>query len=235
MTRRINRSPIELVLASTVVALAAAFTAALGGCAKPVSSPVPAEENTLIKPTNAPAASAEEGDSPPAESSESEHDAPALPADDVALAESSAAAGDEKPRVFSSSRAPARPGEAEKISFDDLVIGLQADVVFRPWMMGDRPKELDGKKVRISGFMHGAVEDPTRTKEFVLLRNLECKFGKGGQADHLAQVYLKPGTTTRYPGKDSIKVEGTLKIEPFTGTDGNTWSLYRIEDAEVVR
>jgi hypothetical protein len=142
---------------------------------------------------------------------------------------------DEKPsRAFSSTRAPARAGEAEKISFDDLVIGLQADVVYRPWMMGDRPKELDGKKVRISGYMHGGA-DPVKTKEFVLLRNLECKFGPGGQADHLANIYLKPGSTTEYPGKVPIKVEGTLKIEPFIGTDGNTWSLYRIEDAAVVR
>lgn len=154
----------------------------------------------------------------------------AAPTDRLAAADS-----EEKPaRVFSSSRAPARPGEAEKISFDDLVIGLQADVVFRPWMMGDRPKELDGKKVRISGFMHAGAE-PVKTKEFVLLRNLECKFGPGGQADHLAQVYMKPGITTNYPGKDPIKVEGTLKIEPFEGTDGNTWSLYKIVDSEVVR
>lgn len=151
--------------------------------------------------------------------------------DSVAAADS-----DDPPRrVFSSSRAPSRPGEAEKISFDDLVIGLQADVVYRPWMMKERPQELDGKKVRISGFMHGAIENPAKTKEFVLLRNLECKFGPGGQADHLAQVYMKPGVTTKYPGKDSIKVEGTLQIEPFTGSDGNTWSLYKIVDAEVVR
>src|SRR5690606_41987437 len=54
-------------------------------------------------------------------------------------------------RVFSSSRAPTRPGEAEKISFDDLVIGLQADVVFRPWMMGDRKStRLNSSHVKIS-------------------------------------------------------------------------------------
>jgi hypothetical protein len=154
---------------------------------------------------------------------------------DLSTVSADTSVSDEKPnRVFSSTRAPARAGEAEKISFDDLVIGLQADVVYRPWMMGDRPKELDGKKVRLSGYMHGGV-GAAQTKEFVLLRNLECKFGPGGQADHLTQVYMKPGTTTHYSGKEPIKVEGTLKIEPFIGTDGNTWSLYRIEDAAVVR
>jgi len=191
-------------------------------------NPLPGE----LQPAETEAA-VDEPSEPAAETPAAEASATGEPA----ASETSATASegdDKKPKVFSSSRAPSRPGEAENISFDDLVIGLQADVVYRPWMMGDRPKELDGKRVRISGYMHAGAE-PVKTKEFVLLRNLECKFGPGGQADHLAQVYMKPGLTTHYPGKDPIKVEGTLKIEPFTGADGNTWSLYKIVDSEVVR
>ena len=125
----------------------------------------------------------------------------------------------------------------EKITFDDLILGMQADIVYRPWMLesetnGGRAKELDGKKVRINGVMHGGVASGKRNKEFVLLRNKECKFGPGGQADHLAKVFMKDGKTVSYTD-DTIFVEGTLKIEPEMGEDGNTWSIYRIEGAEV--
>jgi hypothetical protein len=129
-------------------------------------------------------------------------------------------------------RTPRRPGEAEKITFEDLNLGLQPDVVFRPFMLSDRVRELEGKRVSLVGYMHPGVASARGIHEFVLLRNKECKFGPGGQADHLAQVYLRKGETTNFtPG--AVKVEGTLRIEPFQGPDGNTWSIYRMEDAQI--
>jgi hypothetical protein len=68
----------------------------------------------------------------------------------------------------------------------------------------------------------------------VLLKNTECKFGAGGQADHLAMVYLTPGETTKY-GLAAVKVEGTLKVKPYQGADGNTWSVYDLADAKLVQ
>lgn len=131
-------------------------------------------------------------------------------------------------------RGPARPGEAEKISFDDLNLGMREDMVYRPFLLTDRVKELDGKRLSIIGYMHGGVESTKNVKEFVLLKNTECKFGPGGQADHLAQVYLAEGATTALTSKP-IKVEATLKVQPFEGIDGNTWYIYRLEGAKVVR
>lgn len=126
-----------------------------------------------------------------------------------------------------------KPGEAHKISFDDLIIGMQADIPYRPWMMeGKRPEELNGQKVRISGLMHGGAAGQNKIKEFVLLRNLECKFGPGGQADHLARIQLAEGEKTQYTIKTVI-VEGRLNIEPYTGPDGNTWAIYRIDEAKL--
>jgi hypothetical protein len=83
------------------------------------------------------------------------------------------------------------------------------------------------------GYIHGAVSAQS-FKEFVLLKNNQCKFGPGGQADHLCRVYLKEGKTARFTA-DPVKVEGTLSVVPFTGTDGNTWSVYDLKDAEVVK
>jgi hypothetical protein len=129
-------------------------------------------------------------------------------------------------------RSPVRQGDAEKITFDDLNLQMLPNIVFREFMVNDRVKELEGRRVSISGFMHGGAAGSSGIKRFVLLKNTECKFGKDGQADHLAMVYLKSGNSADYTPSD-VKVEGTLKIEPFTGTDGNTWSIYNLEDAQI--
>ncbi len=130
-------------------------------------------------------------------------------------------------------RTPTRPGEAEKISFDDLNLGMPANIVYRPFMLTDRAKDLDGQRISIIGYMHGGTEAPRGVKEFVLLKNTECKFGKDGQADHLAMVKLKNDVTTEFT-KKPIKVEGRLRIEPFQGDDsGITWAVYRLDDAVV--
>ncbi len=110
---------------------------------------------------------------------------------------------------------------------------MAADMVFRPFLINDRVRELEGKRLSLNGYMHGGVESRKNVKEFVLLKNTECKFGPGGQADHLAEVFLRPGAETVLTLKP-VKVEATLKIQPLEGSDGNTWSIYRLEDAKVV-
>jgi hypothetical protein len=80
--------------------------------------------------------------------------------------------------------------------------------------------------------MHAGQNSKRGIKEFILLKNTECKFGPGGQADHLANVVLKEGQTTGYTD-GPIKVEGTLTIEPFQGFDNNTWYIYKLESAQI--
>lgn len=126
-------------------------------------------------------------------------------------------------------RTPRKPGEAIKITFDNIILGMQADIPYRPWMLNEDAKELEGQRVSISGVMldTGMFK---KGDNFILLRNKECKYGKGGQADHLAEVSLKKGHVFGYTAK-SIVVEGTLRVEPFTGEDGNTWRIYVLDEA----
>lgn len=125
-------------------------------------------------------------------------------------------------------REPTRPGDPEKITFDDLILGMQADMVYRPFMLTERAKELEGKRVRLSGNM--LPYDGTKAKKFIILRNKECKYGAGGQADHVADVLLKEGHKATFT-LDTIRVEGTLRISPVNGDDGNTKHIYVLEDA----
>jgi hypothetical protein len=130
-------------------------------------------------------------------------------------------------------RTVTKPGDAEKITWEDVNLGMQADVVFRPFMIDDhRVKDLEGKRISIVGYMHAGQAGQRGIKEFILLKNTQCKFGPGGQADHLADIKLKPDASVPYT-PSPIKVEGTLVIEPFQGPDGNTWSIYRLENAQV--
>ena len=126
-------------------------------------------------------------------------------------------------------REPTKPGDPEKITFDDLILGMQADMVYRPFMLTDRAKELEGKQVRLSGDMLSFVASK-KVKEFIILRNNKCLYGKGGQADHVALVLMKEGHTIEYTSK-TVRIEGKLKIEPVSGDDGNTKHLYVLEEA----
>ena len=197
-----------------LAALVAGFSLVmLSGCGDQVIAPVVAAQRVAAAPSD-PKPTSEAGEPKPTEPKPAEKPA-----------------GVQRPKA---DRTPSRPGDAEKITFEDIVLGMQADMVFRPFLLTDRAKELDGKRVSISGFMYGGVEAGRQRniKEFLLLRNKECKFGPGGQADHLAQVFLEPKHTTEFT-LQPVKVEGTLKIEPYEGSDGNTWSIYRLEDARV--
>jgi len=126
----------------------------------------------------------------------------------------------------------ASSGEITEITFDDLKCNMQEDVVFRPWMLTDRARELDGRRIRVVGFML-PYDKQDGIVDFVLLRNSECKFGPGGKADHLIQVSLQGGVTASYKGDRPMEVVGTLKINPFLGADGNTWCIYDVAGESV--
>ena len=127
-------------------------------------------------------------------------------------------------------REPTKPGDPEKITFDDLILGMQADMVYRPFMLTDRAKELEGKKVRLSGEMWPGASS-TKLKEFILLRNTKCLYGKGGQADHVADIKMKEGHTIDF-STSTVRVEGKLRIVPRNSDlDGTTMHIYVLEDA----
>jgi hypothetical protein len=210
-----------------IAAALALFAACFAGCNRPTAAspgPTPA-----FQPTSSTASKALEA---PAEA-QSQPETP-LSGPKTAAAEPAAAAPQPASQRPPADRTPSRPGEAEKITFEDLNIHIQKDAVFREFMLLDYPrvKELDGKRISLVGYMYGGVATTRGINEFILLRNKECKFGPGGQADHLAQVFLRKGVTADYTPAP-VKVEATLKVQPFQGPDGNTWSIYRLEDAEI--
>lgn len=121
---------------------------------------------------------------------------------------------------------------AMPITFDDLNLNMKIDVPFRDEMLTEKVKELAGKRVWLNGVMHGGALNQKQIEQFILLRNKEHKYGPGRPADTLVEVKMRTGETVKFTSGD-VHVEGTLRIEPKTGDDGNTWSLYILEEATV--
>lgn len=189
-------------------------TTGTGPVAPETGSPAPAG-NTLAAPAKA------------ADSSQTAHGTNTSP-----VAKRAPPKRDLLPIESTSRRAVVRENGLEVITFDDLILGMQPDMVFRDFLLTDRARELDGKKVRLVGYMDGGVSQTKGIQEFVLLQNTECKFGPGGQADHLVRVLMKGGATADYT-LNALQVEGVLKINPYNGPDGNTWSVYDLIGEQV--
>jgi hypothetical protein len=221
-----------MVVRNLAISIVGLMLFAAAGCGGPsVANPIASE---LRKNASANDLTRRRGDA------EEQSDSVAEPTSTVGVSEnkdpSSAAVppAQPAPQRPPADRSTTKPGDAEKITWDDLNLGMQADVVFRPFMISgsDRLKELEGKRISIVGYMHGGQAGQRGIKEFILLKNTQCKFGPGGQADHLADVKLKADSSVLFT-PSPIKVEGTLVLEPFQGPDGNTWSIYRLEAAQV--
>lgn len=120
------------------------------------------------------------------------------------------------------------PDAVRAISYDDLDLPMEPDTLFQDWMLTQRVRDLDGKRVRITGFMLPTYQS-RQIRQFILLREKECPYGPGGQAHHVIAVTLQQASA-RYTDS-AITVEGILFVRPFTGDNDKTWAVYALDDA----
>lgn len=128
--------------------------------------------------------------------------------------------------------APAEPPEPWAITYDDLDIGLKPDQDYEPWMMTVNVERMLGRRVRIEGFMSGGVFQRTNIREFPLVKEKDCPFGRG-HAHHVTQVVLRGKELIDFT-TEPIKLEGKLRLNPVAGATG-TVSLYQLDEATVVQ
>ena len=107
-------------------------------------------------------------------------------------------------------------------------------MVFQPTQLTDRVKELVGNTIDVTGFIHPGTTFKTKgITQFILIRNLQCKFGPGGQFHHNLRINMKEGQTTSFTTRP-VSVEGVLSIQPYEGPDGKTtWSIYYLDCYKV--
>lgn len=127
---------------------------------------------------------------------------------------------------------------ALRVSFDDLdllkVLNMEPVVVNATELMPEWLRGLNGKTIRLRGFMYPTY-DTEGIEHFVLARdNQICCFGRDPKIYDLVQVDMKAGKTTNYiPATRAFDVVGKFKID-MLAEDGKPYGLYVLEQADVI-
>lgn len=127
---------------------------------------------------------------------------------------------------------------ALRVSFDDLdllkVLNMEPVVPNAEELMPDWLKGLDGKRVRLRGYMFPTFE-AEGIERFVLARDSQlCCFGPNAKVYDLIQVDLKHGLTTNYiPPTRAFDVVGTFHIK-LLEEEGKPYGLYMIDQANLI-
>ena len=127
------------------------------------------------------------------------------------------------------------PENAIRVSFDDVdllkVMNLDPVPADAPERLPKWLKELDGKRIRVRGFMYPPFQD-TDIRGFVLARdNQICCFGRTPKEYDLVDIFLRKGASTHYIQNRPFDVVGVFRIkseiEKYT-------AMYELDDAIVI-
>ena len=148
-------------------------------------------------------------------------------------------AGRPKVELRLSSDAQLAKGE---INFDDLKFDIEKDAPFDISMWTKRLKMINGKKVKLRGYiLPSSTFQNKGFTQFVLVRdNQECCFGPGAALYDCVFVKMVPGKTADFATRP-VTVEGKFVLDPETykypggvGPRGAThMAVFRIEGIEV--
>jgi hypothetical protein len=127
---------------------------------------------------------------------------------------------------------------ALRVSFDDLdllkVLNMDPVTIDATEKMPDWLKELEGKRIRLRGFMfppYTATEIPA----FVLARdNQICCFGRNPKPYDVIKIVMREGVTTDYIEGRPFDVTGVFHIELLSYDDEKVDGLYYLDDALVI-
>ena len=130
------------------------------------------------------------------------------------------------------------PEDALRVSYDDLdllkVLNMEPVIAEAPHLMPDWLKNLDGRRIRIRGFMYPNMLE-TGIKQFVLARdNQICCFGRDPKLYDVFGVQMRNGETTDYILGRPFDVVGVFHIQPII-EEGEIYQLYAIDDAIVIQ
>ena len=120
------------------------------------------------------------------------------------------------------------PNDAVEITFDDLALPIEPGDKFHDELLTSRAKELLDQRIRLEGVMYPA-DKLNEIESFVLLRSYRMGYAQQ-PADEMISVKLRAGSLATFRNK-AITIEGVLRLSPFDGPNGATWSIYDLEDA----
>jgi hypothetical protein len=144
---------------------------------------------------------------------------------------SATAANESAPVAAPVARSSPGAGPAE-ITFDDIKLDLAKGAPFRREVLTEQVTGLDGRRVRIRGYILPSFQQSGLT-QFVLVRdNQECCFGPGAALHDCIVVRMQPGRTADFSIRP-VAVAGTFRVAELRGPDGNHLAIYALEGENV--
>lgn len=130
------------------------------------------------------------------------------------------------------------PEDAIRVSYDDLdllkVLNLEPVTPKGLELMPEWLRALNGRRIRIRGFMYPPTESIGITAFSLARDNQICCFGRNPKIYDLFPVVMRPGQTTEYILNRPFDVVGVFHIEP--DADGEElFQLYYIDDAVIIQ
>ena len=119
------------------------------------------------------------------------------------------------------------------ITFDTIKLAMQKDDPFRPALITAKIHALEGRRVRIRGYILPSFQQAGLT-QFVLVRdNMQCCFGPGAALYDAIVVEMRPGRSTDFTIRP-VAVEGSFAVHELLDPDGKTLAIYHL-DGEAVQ
>lgn len=120
----------------------------------------------------------------------------------------------------------------KEVTFDTVKLDLKKGDKFERSLLTDEVKKLDGRQIRIRGYILPSFQQ-NDIKQFVLVRdNMECCFGPGALLHDCILVEMIPPATATFTVRP-VSVEGTFTIREVKGPDGKHLAIYHLDGKEV--
>jgi hypothetical protein len=120
----------------------------------------------------------------------------------------------------------------KEVTFDTVKLDLKKDEPFVSAKLTDKVKQIDGKPIRIRGYILPGFQE-TGIKQFVLVRdNMECCFGPGAALHDCILVEMIAPATATFSTRP-VSVEGVFSIREIKGPDGKHLAIYHLDGKEV--
>ncbi len=124
------------------------------------------------------------------------------------------------------------PKKPKDLTFDGVKFPIKKGDKFKRSMLTKKIEDLDGKRVRIRGYILPSFQQKG-IKQFILVRdNMECCFGPGAALYDCIVVEMAKGKSTSFTVRP-VAVEGTFAIRPFKGPDGKHLAVYHLTGLSV--
>ena len=119
------------------------------------------------------------------------------------------------------------------LTFDDVKFPIETNEEFTRDVLTEEIKALDGKRIKIRGYIRPSFKQ-TGIQKFILVRdNQECCFGPGAMLYDCMIVSLNKDAATEFTTRP-ITVEGEFYLKEFEGPDGKLWAIFRLRKALVL-